>query len=74
MKSPDAPLSEVWCGALIKSLDVGKVPRFFGEQDSAAVTSKTPAWAKFVRNRGLPVGAAVRGVQTAAAEWRPVRR
>jgi phospholipase/lecithinase/hemolysin len=40
---------------LIEPLDLGKVPLFFGDQDSAAVTSKTLAWDKFVRNRGLPV-------------------
>jgi lysophospholipase L1-like esterase len=40
---------------LIEPLDLGKVPLFFGDQDSAAVTSKTLAWDEFVRNRGLPV-------------------
>jgi lysophospholipase L1-like esterase len=40
---------------LIEPLDLGKVPRFAGDQDSAAVASKTLTWDKFLRNRGLPV-------------------
>ena len=40
---------------LIEPLDLGKVPRFAGDQDLAAVTSKSLTWDRFVRNRGLPV-------------------
>ena len=31
------------------------MPRFAGDEDSAAVTSKTLTWNRFVRSRGLPV-------------------
>ena len=40
---------------LIEPLDLGRVPRFFGDQDAAAVTIKTVTWYRFVRSRGLPV-------------------
>jgi lysophospholipase L1-like esterase len=40
---------------LIEPLNLGLVPRFAGDQDSAAVTSQTRAWVRFVRGRGLPV-------------------
>ena len=40
---------------LIEPLDLGKVPRFAGDQDSGPVTIATRTWFRFVRNRGLPV-------------------
>lgn len=40
---------------LIEPLDVGKLPAFVGDDDSAALTSKTVTWNNFVRGRGLPV-------------------
>ena len=40
---------------LIEPLDLGRVPRFAGDQDAAAVTSKTLIWDRFVRNWGPPV-------------------
>jgi lysophospholipase L1-like esterase len=39
----------------IEPLDLGKVPSFAGDQDSAAVTSNTRTWVRFLRNRSLPV-------------------
>lgn len=40
---------------LIEPLDVGKLPAFAGDEDSAALTRKTVTWNNFVRGRGLPV-------------------
>ena len=40
---------------LVEPFDLGETPGFAGGPDSAAVTGKTLAWAKFVRGRGLPV-------------------
>jgi lysophospholipase L1-like esterase len=40
---------------LIEPLDLGKVPDYVGDADSAALTSRTLAWNRFVRGRGLPV-------------------
>ena len=40
---------------LIEPLNVGKTPRFAGDQDLAAVTKKTKEWDRFLRSRGLPV-------------------
>ena len=36
---------------LIEPLNVGKTPRFAGDQDSAAVTKKTKEWDRFLRSR-----------------------
>ena len=40
---------------LIEPLDLGKVPDYAGEPDSAEVTAKTVTWNNFVRGRGQPV-------------------
>lgn len=40
---------------LVEPLDLGKVPDYAGDSDSAAVTAKTVTWNNFVRGRGLPV-------------------
>ena len=40
---------------LVEPLDLGLVPRYAGDADSAALTSRTLAWNRFVRNRGLAV-------------------
>ena len=40
---------------LIEPLDIGKVPDYAGDEDSATLTGKTNTWNKFVRSRGLPV-------------------
>jgi lysophospholipase L1-like esterase len=40
---------------LVESFDLGKTPGYAGGRDSALLTSKTLAWDRFVRGRGLPV-------------------
>ena len=40
---------------LVEPLDLGKVPDYAGDADSAAVTAKTVTWNNFVRSRGLTV-------------------